>query len=376
MMRNFILKISMVLMFPLQAWGWPPTFAPEFTFTNLKIMDQVHKKNARKVRGEILDEWRRRATTLCLHRGCRISWPGKDIMRITTSNGFWVEISKDPRVIEVKAKLSTRAEFIENKNFINEFVFRMAKKLDVFPHASLGDGHISIGAASVFDDDPKLFRNFIVDQENNPQLYSGLFGSDYLNARPMARLTPEERAGFIRVISAFDNGEFQSIGEFRQRIFKEYFNDITRGAFNHYPRDEKNRRIATLDGVQIWPNNRAVRVTGISPLPNSTASRLELRGFRPQKNIEEFLLQTEMLEGRLAWVNETEGLIPLKIPLHRFYTPQELHLFFESYLAEGEMDYNHYRKLMPPNIRNTLMLKRFRARCAALRALIPGLLPK
>jgi len=214
-----------------RAFAWPPTFGAEFTFTNGKLWAaSIGKKNVVRT---VENEAARNAMTdvlleLCKRRGdCSISFSNDKynhkVARVIYNDGWWFQMSLDPSVVEIQTKPSTLKELTAIKDRIQNDIFESAKKVDLQPDLHAGGGHIHIGHKSALDDDARLFRNFVVDYANHPELALGVLEDDLMNAPPIAALTAEQQEAFAEVIERFDQGKIKSIRRLAKEINENVF---------------------------------------------------------------------------------------------------------------------------------------------------------
>lgn len=310
-----------------RAFAWPPVFGPEFTFTNPELVRAMQEKGGAQTGANLaaLDRWLSVLQTDCAKEKCELSHLRDrhgPVHRVTFPDGFWYQVSLDTGVIEVQTKPGTRAEFAGKKDLLDRHLFGNAKKAGLAPHERLGGGHLNIGLESAFGEDSLLFRNFIVDQANHPELNLGILGGHPGNSPTISQLSPAGRQQFARVISEFDGSgkkdAFFLAREIQRRAYISNPLNWVHG-LNHY----QNLRLGSVD-KSLPPGER----------------RVEIRGIRPQKSMEEFLLQCELYEERLKHLKTKAGPIALDIPELAALTKSEIRERFRKYLAEmgGQRD--------------------------------------
>ncbi|MCB9094256.1 MAG: hypothetical protein H6621_04220 [Halobacteriovoraceae bacterium] len=103
-------------------------------------------------------------------KGKKIIYPNLD--------KWWFEITYDPVVIEIKSKPTTNEFFKTHSKMIQKDIYKTLRLAGLFTRKIFGMGHINIGVEGLFDTDPLLFRNFIVDYVNHSELYTGVLYYD------------------------------------------------------------------------------------------------------------------------------------------------------------------------------------------------------
>lgn len=342
-MRFFVLSIFFLLLAaaPLPAHAWPPTFGPEFTFTNKRIMlnsidSDVSSQYSTISRITSLLEDRCAAEKNCtVLKGIRNGIG----TRIEYDDGFWVAFNTDPGVIEVQAKPSTVEEFRARKELIQRDVFDLAKEVGMEPHEHAGGGHIHMGINSAFgEEESTALRNFVTDFYNHPELSSGIFGEDAKNA-PI--LTREELDSLQVVLKKFDEGKFPT-----REFFLAGVMDALRGT-EAEPKSLKYRSLSFLSLGYFW-DWVYEKVSEKDKLAYRLGERatLEFRAFRPQKDMAMFLREIELLEARVKYIKKNPEKIALSFaqsPANAFGAAE----LFHRYVTEMGLDWSEYKRIMP-----------------------------
>lgn len=357
LLRHTLLRaLLLTLAFAPSALAWPPLFGPEFTFTNPEITE-LGNKNPTVPKNDLnlakLDEWRKLLEERCqVRKDCtveRFTDKHGPAYKVRFKDGWYYNISIDTAALEVQTKASTLEEFRARKDFLQKEIFETAKSLGIQPHERVGQGHIHLGVAASFDNDPQLFRNFIVDYSNRPELAWGALGNHLGNSPPIAALKPEQREAFAKVVDQFDSIP-GSIKEFARAI---------------------ESKVYTAGTVKEWggpTHYQALRLGRVTWAPSSGEETLEIRGFRPQRNAEEYVRQLELLEARLKYLKSLKGPIPFLNPPTHELPPKEVVARFHAYVTEAGLEWERYRTLLPPKLASVPLDKKIVARLAAEKA--------
>lgn len=316
--------------------GIDALFGPEFSFTNSKILNSMTGATdyANKLNIDILREWKAKFELLCVVLACKVvktSDKHGEAYRIKFEDGFWLQAGTDTGCLEVQAKPSTVSEFTERKDIIKRMIWESGAELDLKPHVRIGGGHVNVDLKTAFpNNDALLFRNFVVDQANNPHLVAGIFGNHTGNSPPISALEPHLHDSFKDTI----------------RIFDETL-DATGGlaAMQHLGK-EIDRRVYVSN--PFWLNNKKKVWTpsyyqhlSFRSIGQSVAEeqrRIELRGFRPQQTINEFILEAEFINGRLTYLRDINRPIEVKIPKRINFSRQEKISRFTELVKESRLD--------------------------------------
>lgn len=324
------------------------TFGPEFTFTNETLVNEGNKAlnkaldagkhpsealktefNMAKYQNfkEILEEKCR------IRKDCTTSIGydkhGENI-RVTYQDGWYFEVGIDMCVIETQTKPGRIADFIYNKNRLEEDLWQVAESLDLRPHYRAGQGHVHIGL-SAFNNDPILLRNFFVDYSNRPELAFGALGNHLGNSPPIAALKPEQREGLQTALKQFDALETKTIPDFVRLITRNVYTAST---------------IEGWDGADYYHAIRLERSMRIN-----SASTIEIRAFRPQQTVDQFILQLELLQSRINFLR-AKPLIQYHETDKYQYSRQDIVNSFYQYVTETGLSWEKYKVLLPPEMQS------------------------
>ncbi|MFN8847552.1 MAG: hypothetical protein ACK5V3_12615 [Bdellovibrionales bacterium] len=271
---------------------------PEWTFTNeeliklgrIKDVGSQHKATDGHdhYQSKMLKLWKTEIQRACPSCTVKLSgsfFSAREIF-VSVSENIWFKITRDPWVLEVTASPMDFNTFSKNSEFFQKLIWDTARKIGLTPHSRIGGGHIHLDIKSYFGEDRNLFRNFIVDLANHPELFLGALGFDLLNAPPMAVLSKNQMLSFEKVLSDFDNGQM-SLNDFISRIRTEVYNQTF---YDPYPHQQHNP-----DKYQA--------------VNHSHPETIELRGLNPQASAEIYRLMLQLFEARIEYLKKYPGLI-------------------------------------------------------------------
>lgn len=335
--------LFLLLLLPAPALAWPPTFGPEFTFTNDEILSLFAKGPATSGDGEALllkklDRMRVLIEARCAASGDCVVDNGVVYFRVMYTDGFWIDVTRDPGVIEVTTKPGTVGEFHGQSARLQRDVFDLAAEAGMKPDRMAGDGHIHMGLNSAFGEDAKALRNMFADIANHPELAEGLWGFDPKNAPAMDH---KKVTALQKVLKRFDDGLIET----REELLGEIMVDVYKKEPG-YP--HLKYQALSLHSVKVpWTDRREKPMTQeeIKAYRLDNTATLEFRGFRPQKDVAMFLREIELLEAR---VKHLQGLPPVPVVLPSGSgDPYEAVAKFRRYVTEAGLDWNEYKKIMP-----------------------------
>jgi hypothetical protein len=251
----------------------------EWTVSNPDIVNHNRK-------GKIIEEYRAKREAIELwieeikHRCPDCSIEGSDSTRkITSPNHPWISVTIDQGVLEVNAKPMRLNGYVKNAAYMQNLIWNSAKSVGLLPQERMGGGHIHLDIRSHFGNDSLLFRNFLVDLMNRPELFLGGLGFNLKAAPPLALMPPEFIDAFEKVIRRFDKGKM-SREQLMDAINLEVYDLSKHGG-------RKNHAI-NLDHRET----------------------IEIRGNRPQESLEHFIKLIELFESRIDALREFRQPIP------------------------------------------------------------------
>jgi hypothetical protein len=324
-------------------WAADPTFGPEFTFFAplrkggklVGIDASIAPRRSQAAMAQFFE-------LLCRQRGdCKLSrergkwFRGKDHV-ITFDDGFWIRLAVDGPVVEVQTRASTLGFFERNRERL-EGIFAAAANSGLKPGA--GGGHLHMGLQSAFESKPTLFRNYVVDVFNHPELGRGIFGSSTsFNVELPGLQGDGVQESFQAVLADFDGGKLRTAEELAYAIETRVYlrSNVYKGG------GPLKRRFWNLK--QQGLNLRRVRVFRYEP----DKQTLESRNRRAQRSVDEFLDQIRLQKARVDFLEKLDGRLlydPMKVSpeignqanLDHFYT----------YVMESGEDWSRYSGYLP-----------------------------
>jgi len=268
---------------------------------------------------------------------------------VYTPDGFWFKITKDQTVLEVITEPMTGDQLIQRSEILEDLVWRTAKKAYVVPHKRLGGGHLHLDIPTNFNNDRELFRNFIVDLINRPELFMGGLGLNYFNAPPLSFYSPNKLVGFKKIISDFDKDPTVTIKELMERI---------------------NTFYKTLPHPLIPTPSDKFQALNFKHLDIGT---IEIRGLRPQISAEHAVKLVKLFQSRIAVLSAQPKLLKLRIPDYslayqakrnngyRVYThdlaPSYIMAAVKNYAAAGDLEPELYSDFITEELKNDLKIE-------------------
>lgn len=335
-----------------------PTFGPEFTFTNPELVAAFDKNQETQTSENLskyneirlylynrhsskeepksffhrLNPWeirKKKKTQTKIVEGWDKHGPTTTVI-FPDRSSFTVSI--DNAVLEVQTSPSTLAEFMNRSEFLQREIFDMMKLHGLIPHEFRGGGHIHLGN-SIFQSDPQLFKDFLADYANHPELTYGIFAKSLLNSPPMASLKIDQQKKFQEIIQSFD--KLSS----KERTITWIKEEISEKVYTWFPLADKPRKeFASPDYFQ------AIRFVRL----NQT---FEVRGFRPQRSFTDFLLQTEMIQLRLHYLKANPGVQYIPRETYDVNQPPQTQVdTFYRYITEMGGDWDRFKVLMPESL--------------------------
>ena len=257
--------------------------------------------------------------------------------RVTYPDGFWFLVGLDTGVVEVTAQPQTRESYQANHARIQGDIFEFADSLGLRPHERIGGGHHNLGLLSAFGNpdgtlNELMFRNFLVEQANHPELPWGILGNHLGNAPPFSALSAQQQGALERLIREYDLAPSDPYWLVRQ---------VERLGYTAHPNttSEPYRR-----NRQYYHDLSFRSVNSdLGPL-----QRVEMRGVRPQASLDQFLLEVELLDIRLDRLRIRRDTLPLRIPPSHQMTQAETRERFRRLLRSLALPFERYEGLLLP----------------------------
>jgi hypothetical protein len=331
----YALLLCFALLNSLPGLAWPPTFGAEFTFSNKYLLAEPvdsHIVDSKRVR-ELQEKF-----GVYVRKLCEVSEPScsikvvrnkyrAEVYRVTYQDGWWFQISTDPGVIEIQTKPATVAEIKILERRMQSHIFEAAKAIGVVPQPAVGMGHIHVGIKSAFGDDAVLFRNFVVDHANHPEIFTELLGEDFFSPT-ISKLGKRQWEALHKLVHDFDQGPPMSIKQFTDRLRKEVY-ALKRGFVDD-----------------------ADRYQALNTLGSET---VEYRSHRPQKNAAEFVDLVELHQKRIQFLRDRGGRVTLNSARRRWLESSASKMNrFKAYVQETGYDWERARALVPAKYRRNL----------------------
>ncbi len=239
--------------------------------------------------------------------------------RFTYPGGWYFQVNSDFTAVEIQMSPLDSEEIERVKTILQRDLFEAAKGLGLKPPTFdlVSGGHINISFDKAFKDNPRLLRNFMVDQFNHSELATGVFLNDPFNARsPMN--SSRKRKMLASIIERFDRGEITTSTE----LSREFMRVIG-----------KNKGFIDL-GTIIDPH-----------IPEGT-KRVEVRAHRAQKNADEYLKLTQLYDKRLAYLESLETDIAFIDKPPAILARRKIESFYR-FVTESGADWNDYVRFLP-----------------------------
>ena len=272
-------------------------FGIELTFTCLPLMEHARNEDGEKYAklyqllfDNLIEKFKKddRVTlseiTKDKHGYDIVTIRTKDVLDETKTIELYLH--SDDWVFEVGGSPLTSIQVQANLEKIQDIVFGTAGHLGLYPHSRVGCGHLHLEYSSHFHGDAKLFRNFLVDLFNRPELFLGGLSRDLLNSPPVSVLPKDRQDELVKVIDEFDNDSSATIQSLCKAINERV-----------YIRSYVNRKAAELQDF----NKRQSKYHAINFLHEET---VELRGMRPQASAAHLLTLMKLFEFRLHELRE------------------------------------------------------------------------
>lgn len=218
---------------------------------------------------------------------------------LRSPNGWQAMLGLDPGVFEWTMAPMTHAEYKKHAAEIQYVLFDLPKEVGLEPLLFAGGGHINIGAGA-FSDNRGLLVRFIRDFLNHAELSLGVWNYDTNNSLNYW-LVPNQIENLRRELQMIDRPE----SYLSHRDFAKLLSQILSAPYG----DEYlyHFRPPTYVYKSIRNNSWALAFKSDSrqyPDNDLASWRLEIRSVRPQASFDVFLRQTELLQGRVNFLEK------------------------------------------------------------------------
>jgi hypothetical protein len=261
---------------------------------------------------EVQNRWQKIMRARCSRRGdCKVLGPLLDKhstpkfpvykFRVQYNDGWYYDITLDPKTLEIVTGPITTKQVRASRERLREDIFDLAKKdlarynLTIF--SRWGSGHVHVGFASTFEKNPRLFRNWLVDLNNHPEVFSGGVGDDYPDAPTMNALGEDAQKEFAKVIQEFDEGKITTSQALAEAVERRV-----------YPFQKKRF------GYKNLVKYHAINLTKVvDPKMPPHARTVELRGIRAHRDVDEMLRSVNLIQGHLDYLAKVDSPIQFVI---------------------------------------------------------------
>ena len=316
-----------------------PMFGLEFTFTNNEIIQEANTLTDVSDTSGLFDYkvkpkyWKKLSDLIkakCIASGdcfMGMTMDKHDVaFLVRFKDGFNFSVGSDSKVLEANAQPNTLLSYKLVLDRLDKYLFQSAREVGLEPHHKLGGGHIHISRRA-FKENSLAFRNFFVDFQNRPEIALGVFGQSYENAPMLSVLKQSQRTAFEKALISFKNAKNMSIDQFVKLINTKVYTQSFRpewGSPTHYQALNLNR--------MAWEDQLAT---------------LEIRSFRPQKSVEIFYKQIQLLSRWIEKMQEVQYEIPyLGLKTQKEYTDAEKRMAFEKLLKSLDLSMEDYGVLL------------------------------
>lgn len=280
---------------------------------------------------------------------------GIETYRFHTPEGFNFTISLDPAVVEVQMSPLTLKEIKRYKSKIQKYIFDSANEVAL--PAARESGHLHFGL-NAFENDPKLFRNFVVDWVNNSEITTVVYGRSALNAPTLAELKADQQQKYLEIIEAFDsvlNEQSAPQKSFFERMKSKF---IRKTDFVKYFENNKSDLVTALksairEHVYYATPRKADPADKYQNLNMNHPNTIEFRNINGQASAEDFMLMSEFVERKIKVLKSEDRLIEAKIPSRLNYV-HEAAPKFALFATETGMSADNIRKLAPEFVRKQM----------------------
>lgn len=313
-----------------------PQFGIELTFTSEELEKAGSRAGSHVINSEASEKMQRKLvkeiTKSCTH--CTLNWEadkyGVEVARITYPDGQYIHVTLDPSVIEITGSPIAYSNLSHASKRFEEDLYQSARNLGLAPSRNTGGGHIHIGLDEFFENDPYLFRDFLVDVYNNPELGSGLLANDHYNSPPIQALPKASQKEFKQIIQEFDEVP-TSIYELSRQISERVY----------------SRNVSGWKPVEKYQGVNLTRIIN-DDIP-AAQKTVEIRSLRPQQSADQFVLLAKLFKKRRDFLKVLRGRGPPPEIEDVSYLTSKKKQFqkFVRYLEDTDLNPERYLNLLP-----------------------------
>ncbi len=306
------------------------TFGPEFEFTNAEIAASTDLSAesawADRLTDRIAEKCPRLRCEIKRHRGKF----GAQENRVVFEDGYWFNISIDPKCVEIQARPQTLEQLKAGAERLNEALFASAREigLETSPKRA---GHFNIGILSAFGADTDHFLKFFVDYATHAELASGILRENWRTAPPLAALSPEQHASLDKILADRRRGKLTTVKAAIERIVRTVYTANLAPSSTESP---SHNQAINLDAATEHAFPRQDR-------------QMEIRAVRSQASAEEFILLAELFSARIRHLKSQP--LPERFvatPISEASWPEKIESF-RRYVAESGIDPDRFMRLVP-----------------------------
>jgi hypothetical protein len=323
------------------AWAWPPTFGAEFNFRS--YLDGVFQEHNYAV-----DQKAFRDVVQLSCPTCRIEtrdpFVGRKIYIVHHPDGWNFTINLDPGVVEIQMSPSTVGQLKAREAEIQRLIFDVAHSLNLYSPER--DGHIHVGYESAFENDPLLFRNYLVDRMLNSEMFRAAFGGSDRNSPSISQLGPEPLLFLRDVIHQFDAQVLHMTSSAPHFDILHAAQGVPQQLFAGVPRERAIQALINAINEHVYIKQPAglpaVKFQAVNLWHDET---LEDRSVPEAHSASHFRLIAEMIEGRIGLVKTFKGLIPFgEIPKPKDY--REAGRLLKKYAEDAGISWERSQALL------------------------------
>jgi hypothetical protein len=356
-MKNFMLLFILTLIGPVQAsFAGEPTFGPEFNFKNPTITAAMRKAGPTIIETNENAAARDKFLNAAIKKCPECSYEaeqnemGVTVYKVLHPDGWYFVIAVDPGVVEVQAKPMTLAEIEAAQPEMQRLIFNTAREIGLYSDDK--SGHIHMGLKSAVDNDPLLFRNFIVDWVANSRMTYEVFGAGPTNAPTIDQLDSHAYENFLSLIAAFDE---QFLQQRESGIFKNlirtmqiaHSSEIAKRIFMFTPKSRAIHDLiaAIIKNVYFTTTSQFRPTDKFQNLNLSHPETVEARGVHEVASAHEYFLLAKMLHGRLDYLKHFKT--PISFDGITMHDSIEAYLTqYQRFTADSGLDWQEARQIL------------------------------